>query len=233
MDSERRVEEDLAQDSQDLSSAASLDRDSGSSNEESGLARRRPQRRRPRKQEPEANGRPIVVENSGPGSRLYSTISSKEGTPSDAVPAAAKVGPAAAATVAAAAATAAVTVVPAAAGGNASSTGPSQPREQRNRVLGVAETGEIEENVRIVTVLRASGDGRHAEDFDVDSAIASWILNDVWKKIWHRTVRTCRVQLVLIEIPDRATKSRALLVAVHSVAVRGSRNLKPTVDLLL
>jgi len=108
--------------------------DSGSSNEESGLARRRPQRRRPRKQEPEANGRPIVVENSGPGSRLYSTISSKEGTPSDAVPAAAKVGPAAAATVAAAAATAAVTVVPAAAGGNASSTGPSQPREQRNRV---------------------------------------------------------------------------------------------------
>merc|ERR1712071_321294 len=123
MDSERRVEEDLAQDSQDLSSAASLDRDSGSSNEESGLARRRTQRRRPRKQEPEANGRPIVVENSGPGSRLYSTISSKEGTPSDAVPAAAKVGPAAA-----------VTVVPAAAGGNASSTGPSQPREQRNRV---------------------------------------------------------------------------------------------------
>jgi len=33
--------------------------DSGSSNEESGVARRRPQRRRPRKQEPEANGRPI------------------------------------------------------------------------------------------------------------------------------------------------------------------------------
>jgi len=54
--------------------------DSGSSNEESGVARRRPQRRRPRKQEPEANGRPIVVENSGPASRLYSTISSKEGS---------------------------------------------------------------------------------------------------------------------------------------------------------
>ena len=77
MDTERRGEEESAPDSQDLSSAASLDRgnlnrycfvftvilyfknhllDSGSSNEESGPGRRQ-RRRRPRKVESETNGR--------------------------------------------------------------------------------------------------------------------------------------------------------------------------------
>lgn len=60
---ERRAEEESAPDSQDLSSAASLDRDSGSSNEESGLARRH-RRRRPRKAETETNGK-LNVENTG------------------------------------------------------------------------------------------------------------------------------------------------------------------------
>lgn len=62
---ERRVEEESAPDSQDLSSAASLDRDSGSSNEESGLARRH-RRRRPRKAETETNGKLNVETTGGP-----------------------------------------------------------------------------------------------------------------------------------------------------------------------
>ena len=83
MDSERRGEEESAPDSQDLSSAASLDRDSGSSNEESGPGRRQ-RRRRPRKVDSETNGRPnIVMDNSSGGSRLHSALSSKEGTPAE------------------------------------------------------------------------------------------------------------------------------------------------------
>lgn len=82
LDSERRVEEESAPDSQDLSSAASLDRDSGSSNEESGPGRRQ-RRRRPRKVDSETNGRPNILDNSSSGSRLHSALSSKEGTPAE------------------------------------------------------------------------------------------------------------------------------------------------------
>jgi len=115
MDNERRGEEESTLDSQDLSSAASLERDSGSSNEESGIARRN-RRQRPRKTEAESNGggRPNVVENSSGGSRLPTTASVKENTLAEGV------------------SKATVTVSTTGNQSNAS-TGHSQPREQRNR----------------------------------------------------------------------------------------------------
>lgn len=114
LENDRRREEDSAVDSQDLSSAASLERDSGSSNEESGPGRRH-RRPRPRKTEPESNGsRPNVVENSS-GSRLPTTASIKENTHAEGV------------------SKATATVSTTGNSSNAAYTGHPQPREQRNR----------------------------------------------------------------------------------------------------
>nr|CAH0108554.1 unnamed protein product [Daphnia galeata] len=112
MDSERRGEEESAPDSQDLSSAASLDRDSGSSNEESGPGRRQ-RRRRPRKVDLETNGRSnIMMDNSSSGSRLHSALSSKEGTPAEST---------------------AKNITHAGSSHSATASGPPHSRDQRNR----------------------------------------------------------------------------------------------------
>jgi len=114
MENDRRRDEDSALDSQDLSSAASLERDSGSSNEESVPGRRH--RRRPRKMESESNGsRPNVVENSSSGSRLPTTTLIKENTHAEG------------------ASKANTSVLSTGNSSSAAYTGHPQPREQRNR----------------------------------------------------------------------------------------------------